>query len=520
MPLKDKERYAEMWRGFEQIFADQLQRAFEFDLSTALETCPVYVTTRWNRYSFDDTTRQDVPASFLSTKDLSERVNLSAKWLFAFKVDGILHEADLRGVDPTRTRIDEIVFKINAAAGFKLVSSAQNDATLQFTTQSVGPTASLEFVQASTPQLTCTQELLGISANALPLKFPVFPHRYAMYSNVWAIPSLQNAIRPDNVTSILREGVDYTVTPGNNIAFKEAPTSQYWAKVTRLHEKMPAYNFGWLIDYVDDTVSPEEYLLTLQGLWFAYWMGPRPEFIRRALYLLFGLPVARQSGVVREVVTMPDNAAGGHITILEDLSQLEVTYPIPASLKAQVKYGDLVERFQPLVDGIVVYDKVNRPGFVETDVGRDNISRFLTDDATRGIGDTDETKALRLLEEHTYLPQINVFAFTRDVNLSAVKTFLDGIRPLHKAYHFQIVVADLEDELKLRDKFAWSTSFSLIPNLDANPYLATQPSTRDSYEAGGAGDFYLDSEGIIFGERGSITVVDRNGPRPDLARSW
>ena len=518
MPLKDKELYAEMWRGFEQVFADQLQRGMELDLSTAVETCPVYVTSRWNRYYFNENTELLVPATYLSTWDISEGVNLSTRFMFAFKVDGVRYEADLRGPDPTKTTLEEIIFRINAATGFKFAAAALNDATLQFTTRSVGPLASIEFVSATVPALDCTPDILG---SVPATKFPVYPFRYSLpAANIWEIPRLQNAIRPDNTTKVLSNLNDYVLEPGQFIAFKKRPAEMLWAKATRLNEKTPAYNFGWLIDYVDSSLPPSEYLLTLQGLWYAYWMGPRPEFIRRALYLLFGLPVARQPGVVTGVTVSSGLATAGSISILETDSQLEVTYPVPPHLTPLVKYGDAVERFQPLVDGIEVYDKVNRPGFVETDIGRNNIQRFLTEDATRGLGDTDETKALRLLEEHTYLPQINVFAFTRNVDLSIVRTFLDSIRPLTKAYHFQIVVANLSDALAIQDKFGWHLDFTLNPNLDANPYTATTPSIRSAYESGGPGDFYLDSEGIVFGERGSITVRDRNGPRPDLSRSW
>ena len=117
-------------------------------------------------------------------------------------------------------------------------------------------------------------------------------------------------------------------------------------------------------------------------------------------------------------------------------------FNIPSELNSLVTAGQVVTQFEPLVDGIAVYDKVNYPGFVAREVGRFGVQTFLTENATRGENaDTDETRALTLLEQNSYLPQINVNAFiSQDIKLGNVKTFLNNIQPKSRTYLFQVLV--------------------------------------------------------------------------------
>jgi hypothetical protein len=252
------------------------------------------------------------------------------------------------------------------------------------------------------------------------------------------------------------------------------------------------------MDFYDK--NTDAYLKAVQGLWFAYWTGPRPENIRRALYLLFGLPTASETGTVTTVTTTQI------ILTYEDLST-EI-FDIPVDLVAIVVEGQAVTRFQPLVDGIVVLDKVNKKGFVETEMGRYGLSQFLTEKATRGIGpDTDETKALKTVEENTYLPQINVNAFiSENINLGNIKTFLRNIQPKSRTFLFQVLVGTFVDRLELDEKIAINVAFTVTPNLDSNMNTDAQQSDLDDAEVNDATGIILDSEGMALSDKIDIEV--------------
>src|SRR5690606_5257683 len=123
------------------------------------------------------------------------------------------------------------------------------------------------------------------------------------------------------------------------------------------------------------------------------------------------------------------------IDITDDRGQI-ITYTIPDGLDPVVSVGDSVKRFDSLTTGVSIIDRNNEPGFVENRLGRAGIARFLTDKATRGVGDTDETKALKLLEHHLFLPQILVEAVVQRVNVGELVTFLDNMKPQWTEYIF------------------------------------------------------------------------------------
>jgi hypothetical protein len=60
------------------------------------------------------------------------------------------------------------------------------------------------------------------------------------------------------------------------------------------------------------------------------------------------------------------------------------------------------------------------------------------------VGDTDETKALLLLEHHLFLPQILVEAITRRINVQELVTFLDNMKPQWTEYVFSFQSEETE----------------------------------------------------------------------------
>lgn len=224
------------------------------------------------------------------------------------------------------------------------------------------------------------------------------------------------------------------------------------------------------------------------------------------------MPVAVDTGVVTRFV----GEARGIVEILHSDGQVRA-YALPDQLLWEVQVGDFVEKFQPLVNGIDIFDKTNFPGFVRTELGRDSLNIFALDDAIRGTGeDTDETKALKLLEEHTFLPQINVNAFVRpNINVGSILTFLRNIKPLHKAFYFQIIVAVFNESITFKERFGLAWDFEVTPNLEINQANTSTPATREAYEGTDNPPLDLDSEDLYFFERGSLAFEDITGPLPD-----
>ena len=181
-------------------------------------------------------------------------------------------------------------------------------------------------------------------------------------------------------------------------------------------------------------------------------------------------------------------------------------------------------RFQPLVSGIRVYDKINYPGFLTREGGRAAVAPFLTENASTGEGpDTDETKAMRLLEENTYLPQIDVNSFTNpNIKLSNIQTFLRNIQPKSRQYLFQVLVGTFRDRLLISDEgytgnttpewpngmpaLGLSINFDATANVDWNNNIDTEQSNREDAETNAYTHLTLDSHVFTQGDRVSIDV--------------
>lgn len=302
-----------------------------------------------------------------------------------------------------------------------------------------------------------------------------FPHGIKIPRQVVSIPVLRDLVDEPNV--VLVEGVDYLIQEGIlscRVSFPlagQGPRNerkrQMWAEVTKIDNETPYRNFGVLIDFYRK--NSEAYKLALQGLWYAFWTGSTPGNLQRGLHILLGLPFAKKPGTVTRV-----DIDLGKIDIVTAQGQV-LTYTIPAGLDPIVAVGDVVSRFDSLTTGVSIIDRNNEPGFVEARLGRAGVARFLTDKATRGAGDTDETKALKLLEHHLFIPQVLTEALVQRVNVAEIVTFLDNMKPKWTEYVFSIS-SDQTEGLEISesleendlaidlsttvDNNAWNQSFS------------------------------------------------------------
>jgi hypothetical protein len=496
---EDKQRLGEVWQGIEQVVAASYQKFIEGNLNITTPNLQAYSTERWLPYTFDDENFIQQPAVFTSTQDLSLGINLTNKYLLRFSVDGANPvEINIRGVNSAQTFVPEIVAKINAGFNFKFARGVFENTVVQLSSSTSGINSTVEFLPTSIPEANACEFVLGILVSDLPLRVPEYPWVFSSpYPNLVEIPVLQDAIRDESVTETREMVSDYTVVANKNIAFKQRPLVKMWARRSLFDQENPWNNFGFLMDIYQKN-SPR-YVNVIQGLWFAFWTGPRPSNVRTALYLLFGLPTAQEDATVTAVTSSAITTTGKNGTVRSFL--------IPSGLVAIVTLGQAVKHFDPLVSGIDVFDKVNRPGFIADEIGREGIGRFLTDQATRGPGDTDETKALRMLEEYTFLPQISVDSFIYpDINLGNVKIFLDAIKPLNKTYLFQVIVGNFRDQVGLLERLGQDYTIDITPNLDSNQTTFLSSDDLTTYEAASNLGLDLDSEGMLVGESVAVEV--------------
>lgn len=271
-----------------------------------------------------------------------------------------------------------------------------------------------------------------------------FPHGIKVAKQIVSIPTLRNLV--DTPTIVYVEGVDYVLQDGilscrapfalGGLGPADLRTRQMWAEITKIDNETPYRNFGVLIDFYRK--NSEAYKLALQGLWYTFWTGSTPGNLRRGLHILLGLPFAKRAGTVTRVDTTL-----GKIDVTDARGQI-LTYTIPSGLLPTVAVGDEIKRFASMTTGVEIIDRNNEPGFVEARLGRAGISRFLTSKATRGVGDTDETKALKLLEHHLFLPQVLTDALVQRVNVAEIVTFLDAMKPRWTEYVFSFAVEQTE----------------------------------------------------------------------------
>lgn len=509
LPKKERSRFSELWEGHEQVLADVYQRFIELDQSININNIPVYVSTRWNKYNFNSDNALNLPAQFNSYQDLSLGVNLEEDYWISFQVDnGPIIEIDCRGREPKSTKIAEIAQKINNAAGFNFAKTVFEGTIIQLSTATKGPTARITIYEA--PTKDATELIFGLTSEELPLITPRLPYKYALADRkLRKVPAFQDSIRNENLEHYYVESMDFNVNWKNGyLEFKEEPREVLWAKVSYLDEEIPFYNFGYLIDYRDATISTEDYLQNLQGLWFAFWQGPRPEYLKRALALLFSLPVSVDDGVIL-------SEKSGIMEILHLDGEIR-SYYLPPQLQWVVSVNDYVEKFEVLTTGIDIYDKTNLPGFVRTEIGRDALAPFALPEATKGDDpETDESKAVQMLEEHTFLPQINVNAFVRpNINIGTIFKFLENIKPLQKSFYFQVIVAIFDEELGMDERLGLNLQFDITPNLEINQANWAPEADRESYEDIDNAALNLDSEDVAFFERGSLTFTNNLGPLP------
>jgi hypothetical protein len=342
-----------------------------------------------------------------------------------------------------------------------------------------GPNAGTYPINAviSPTQILITGTFPAVQSTAVVYSIDAFPHGVKVDKEIVSIPVLRDLV--DDPLELLIEDVDFTVSDGilatrapfrlASIGPEDLRVRQSWAEVTKVDKETPYRNFGVLIDFYRK--NSEAYKQALQGLWYTFWTGSTPGNLQRGLHILLGLPFAKKAGRVSRV-----NTDLGKIDITDPRGQV-ITYTIPAGLDPVVSLNDELDRFESLTTGIQIIDRNSEPGFVSTRLGRSGINRFLTDNASLGTGDTDETKALTLLENHLFLPQVLTEAITQRVNVTELVGFLENMKPKWGHYVFSFLV-EVDEELIFSEELG-----DIQVTLDLTTTIGGNPINRSAQES-------------------------------------
>lgn len=204
------------------------------------------------------------------------------------------------------------------------------------------------------------------------------------------IPALQEKIRNEDETAVLRQNIDFFrteyrglpcikfITGDPDVWQGGLPPKRMWAETTYIDNRpVIEQNFGIPAEFdLDDLAELDanvDYLSCVRGLWYAYFSGPTLYNLRVGTQILLGLPFAEEEGTIIEVDA--DFSLNQGRFLVQDLNEQAIvrsyTYPRVLSIEtnpgtgAPYKVGDTVAQFAPLVQGVTITDYVKDPRWFE-----------------------------------------------------------------------------------------------------------------------------------------------------------
>lgn len=184
-----------------------------------------------------------------------------------------------------------------------------------------------------------------------------FQWRYRMTKPNWDVEivwvsSIQNGI--DLPTVVLLPQTDYIIIDG--VIYLNEVFENAWLKDSRIDLQTPYNNFGYLIDFQQQT--SQAYLDLLRALWAAYTGGTLHYVIENFGRIMLGSPAAQVAGVVQSIETT------GNISKIEILGDDGVLRKFTLTgMPVGVIVSQRVDRFTALGKGMNVIDEFTEPNW-------------------------------------------------------------------------------------------------------------------------------------------------------------
>jgi len=236
----------------------------------------------------------------------------------------------------------------------------------------------------TTPSLAVAQAVPAFASNDSIVKVKPETVNFvdpSVDANVRHLPILQPNVSNDE--GFLRASIDYDLLRHPQglwayIKFEDQPASRLWAEAVALDGKLMQKMFAPLTGIADLLESSDTLKLKTQiiGALYGLISGPHLGPLSSAIGGLLGAPIAVRPGVVKSFTSL-----GGQPAIVMEEVDRERIYPYPPGLQTTVEIGDLVERFDPLVEMPVCHDWVSAPVRLAEAVSHEvqKYSRVLTD---------------------------------------------------------------------------------------------------------------------------------------------
>lgn len=471
LPKSEKDFFGKLWKTYEKVIASSLQKNNEADLNISLSKCLPYTQERWQKFNFDKKTQIISQSEYKISINPKEKLDLTEKYLIGLKINNIEHIINCSGLNKSSTEYTELVYIINKKIGSNVASIENNNNEYFLSLKSVH--TDISFFETTH---SCLNNIFKIEK--LPFIFNEYPYKYELKNDIHSIPNMQDKIIYNKKSKILKENIDYIITRGF-ISFKKHPPESLWAKKVLISDSTPYYNFGWLINLLERGRNPEDYLLILQGIWAAYWTGPKPSTIKSSLSLLLGLPIAKYDSLI---VKVTENL----ITTLNPENGKTDSFIIPNGLHSTVRVGQYIKKFTPLTNGIEVSDSTNYPNFLKEKVSRSSLKRFIKKDYSK-ITEDEWQEIYQILTANTFLPQIDLQAFSfSKLSLSEINQFLMNIKSKNIMYFPEQLLSG-----EFNEKISYIDKKELSINISPQKFI-------DNLNSFDSDDLYMDQDTIMF----------------------
>lgn len=184
-------------------------------------------------------------------------------------------------------------------------------------------------------------------------------------------------------TRVLTADVDFRLPGDGTLDLRDLPTrDRLWTPVAQIDGQHVQKTYGQFVDLKAD-VSTDAYLRRVQGTWAALMTGPSYRNMATGLQLAMGLPVAKIDGRVvakTEYFDVLGQRVRRTMTIQGDRGRVE--HDLDPGLYPHIDWildlGSPVDRFQPLTNGVGLWDVVSDPLWHLRFPGASEVERFNT----------------------------------------------------------------------------------------------------------------------------------------------